>query len=101
MNEADVEIARNRYLQHITMAHARKTNNSVLLNLQEYHERLHRLLELSKDPAVKKNTSDYRIIKTYDFLMVDVDNVTTPKLCKRGTQLLYVPIEELFDILHR
>jgi hypothetical protein len=77
----------------------RKTQNCVLLNRAEYNAKLQRLLEL-ENPQCPKNAQDFRLIKLYDYIVQDNGGQhQTRRLCKRGTTFLFVPIEEMYEIL--
>lgn len=92
---------RANYLQGMTELYRKKTSNSVLMDRQEYHARLERLMVL-ENPSVHKTAADYRILRTSEVSMqADVNGIQTPKLIKRGTNLLYLPIEEMYDTIHR
>uniref|UniRef100_A0A915ENL7 Integrase zinc-binding domain-containing protein n=1 Tax=Ditylenchus dipsaci TaxID=166011 RepID=A0A915ENL7_9BILA len=96
---AELENIKTFYLQHITNLYHKKTNNSVLMTRQDYQAKLERLLVL-ENSMVTKTSSDYRILKVCDILITDSDGTQIPKLCRRGTNLLFVYIEELFEIVH-
>uniref|UniRef100_A0AC34GS15 Integrase catalytic domain-containing protein n=1 Tax=Panagrolaimus sp. ES5 TaxID=591445 RepID=A0AC34GS15_9BILA len=76
----------------------RKTQNCVLLNRAEYNAKLQRLLEL-ENPQCPKNAQDFRLMKLYDYILQDNGGHQTRRLCKRGTTFLFVPIEEMYEIL--
>uniref|UniRef100_A0A7E4VEB1 Integrase_H2C2 domain-containing protein n=1 Tax=Panagrellus redivivus TaxID=6233 RepID=A0A7E4VEB1_PANRE len=76
----------------------RKTQNCVLLNRQEYNAKLQRLLEI-ENPQVSKSPQDFRLIKTYDYTVQEINGRKMHRLVKRGTSFMIVPIEEMYDIL--
>ena len=78
----------------------RKTQNCVLLNRAEYNAKLQRLIEL-ENPKVLKTAQDFRLLKLYNYIVQDNGGHQTRRLCKRGTNFLFVPIEEMFEILKR
>ncbi|KAI1717602.1 KRAB-A domain-containing protein 2 [Ditylenchus destructor] len=91
---------RANYLQRMTELYRKKTSNSVLMDRQEYHARLERLMAL-ENPSIHKTAADYRILRTSEVSMqADVNGIQTPKLIKRNTNLLYLPIEEMYDTIH-
>lgn len=91
---------RKYYLDNMRALYHKKTNNSVLLDLQEYNSKLERLIEL-ENPMEKRLPSDSRLVKMCLMKVQENDGSITTKLCKRGTKMPYIPLEDLFDIIHK
>ena len=75
--------------------------SSSLLPSEEYIQVKLRLMEL-KDISVRKNPKDYHLLRKYQLM----DNekmqylLSVQGLCKRGTHLMYVCAEDLYDVIH-
>lgn len=100
MTTNDTPEIRKYYLDNMRDLYHKKTNNSVLLDRQEYNMKVKRLIEL-ENPMEKKMSTDSRLIKMCLINVQDEYGKITTKLCKRGTNLPYVPIEDLFEIIHK
>uniref|UniRef100_A0A914Y3N8 Uncharacterized protein n=1 Tax=Panagrolaimus superbus TaxID=310955 RepID=A0A914Y3N8_9BILA len=94
----DDEENRQLFERQLMSIWKRKTQNCVLLNRAEYNAKLQRLLEL-ENPQCPKNAQDFRLMKLYDYILQDNGGHQTRRLCKRGTTFLFVPIEEMYEIL--
>lgn len=86
--------------QEIFRIKHRKSQNCVLMTRNEYNAKLQRLLEL-ENSQVARTPSDYKLLKTYDYIIQNEGDRQTRRLVKRGTSYYCVPIEELYNILKR
>ncbi|KAE9553740.1 hypothetical protein FO519_003050 [Halicephalobus sp. NKZ332] len=84
--------------QEIFRIKHRKSQNCVLMTRNEYNGKLQRLLEL-ENPQVARTPGDYKLLKTYDYVIQNEGDRQTRRLVKRGTSYYCVPIEELYNIL--
>jgi hypothetical protein len=67
-----------------------------MCSVSEYVHKLQRLTDLG-DLQVQRTAADNKLVKNY---CVAKDSNNQLKLCKPGTNLLYVEMEELYDVLH-
>ena len=72
---------------------------SFRLTTEKYYQILHRLIELENN-VEKKTHKDYRMLNKFVLMEFNVEGEVIKKLTKRGTQLRYVIIEELFNVIH-
>ena len=86
------------FLSKIKNMYDKKMANSIMMDRVEYNSKLSRLLELANDHHSKKHPNDFRLLKAYDVLVCE--GSTVPKLCKRDTNMPYVPIEDLYDVIN-
>jgi hypothetical protein len=103
------EEARAKFLQKLNALYAKKPNNTYLVskygNLEfkrektsplDYINRLQRLTTLN-DHQVQRTAADQRLLKN---CCIENDPTSNQlKLCKPGTSLAYVPLEDLYDVL--
>lgn len=106
------EDARSKFLNKLNALYSKKPQNTYLvpkfgkfpLNLfifiqisnLDYMNRLQRLTELN-DPQTQRNSTDQKLLKN---CCLATDPTTNQlKLCKTGTNLSYVALEDLYDIL--
>ena len=93
MNNSVMEDIRQRFLAAIS---EKELDPSLTqLSKEKHNEILRSLREL---PTTKKS-SDYRILKRYKIADLHTNERTTAKLYKNGTNLRFVSIDEVFDVL--
>ncbi|CAD5234919.1 unnamed protein product [Bursaphelenchus xylophilus] len=89
--------ARQKFLAKATSVYARKPNNTCVINKYEYVQRVQRLMAIANGDA--KLPQDQRLLKNC-CLYTDPTDPSNPKLCKANTTLAYVPMEDMYDVLH-
>ncbi|KAI6191829.1 KRAB-A domain-containing protein 2-like protein [Aphelenchoides bicaudatus] len=103
--------AQAKFMSKLTALYSKKPNNTYLITKQgkycslhtfilfvclDYYQRIQRLSELS-DIQIQRTSADVKLLKNCALLK---DSTNQLKLCKPGTTLVYVAMEDLFDTLH-
>ena len=74
--------------------------NMSFFTKDEYQATVERIQSLQEDKIIHKTPKDYRIMKKYEILEIQVDGIVIKKLKKQASQQQLVFFEELFDIIH-
>ena len=77
----------------------KKGRNSCFLSKHRYDWIVHRLGELSRDNTIKKTSQDYRLTARYVIFESNINDTVKKSLKHRGTNHLYVTVDEIFDII--
>ena len=77
-----------------------KGQSSRHLSPDKYKWIVNRLDEFASNPTSKKSTADYRLLKRYELLILNIDGATTKKLREKGSERLYVSTDRIFDAIH-
>ena len=77
----------------------KKAKNSRMLNKEQYSRTVERLKAL-ENPEERRTLADFNMIRRFALLKVQVDNEIIEKLVKPGSNLRFVPFEDLFNTIH-
>ena len=94
-----VEEHKIRFNQVVLSYQIKKAKNNRILSLAYYRETLQWLKELER-PEATKSLADFNLLRRFAILRVEVGGNIVEKLVKPGTNLRFVPHEELFDAIH-
>ena len=97
----DLQQFRGNFVEKISEMMAEKNHNSCYLMRETYVRIVNRLECLTYVEGAKKTCEDYRCIRKYDLFETRIEENTVKKLKKKGTDLIYVVFEDLFDIIHQ
>ena len=95
----DIDIHRKMFDEKVLEMEGRKGKNSRVLTSQHYTHTVHRLRQL-ENQTVQRTLTDSNLMRRFSLLKYEVEGNIAEKLVKPGTNVLYVPIEELFDVIH-
>merc|ERR1719233_2307675 len=99
MVESDIDIHRKMFDEKVLEMEGRKGKNSRVLTSQHYTNTVHRLRQL-ENQTEQRTLVDSNLRRRFSLLKYEVEGNIIEKLVKPGTNILYVPIEELFDVIH-
>jgi hypothetical protein len=94
--------AKNIFQQRVQELASQKANNAFcFINRDDYNKILLRLSELHQEHRIKKEDSDYKLLKRYGIIEFDYNGAKLQRIVKAGTQLHIVCLEDLFDTLSK
>ena len=76
-----------------------KAKNSKMLNKEQYSWTVERLKAL-ENPEEQRTLADFNMIRRLTLLKVQVDNEIIEKMVMPGSNLRFVPLEDLFNTIH-
>ena len=93
-------LARHRasFMEKIAELQERQGKGNKLLNMTEQEAQIQRLVTLEERRA-KPTFEDMNLIKRRAVLNIESHGQVLQKLVKVGTNLRYVPVEEMFDVI--
>ena len=93
-------LARHRasFMEKIAELQERQGKGSKFLNIVEQERQIQRLVALEEKQA-KPTFEDMNLIKRRAVLNIESHGQVLQKLVKVGTNLRYVPVEEMFDVI--
>lgn len=97
----DVEVLerhRASFMEKIAELQERQGKGSKFLNIREQETQIQRLVLLEEKRA-KPTFEDMNLIKRRAVLNIESNGQVLQKLVKVGTNLRYVPVEEMFDVI--
>ncbi|KAI6648407.1 hypothetical protein LOD99_14085 [Oopsacas minuta] len=87
-------------MNKIAEAVKNKAGNMSFFTKDDYQATIERIQSLDEDKSIQKNPKDYRLVKKFEILEIQVDGIIIKKLKKQASQQQFVFFEELFDIIH-
>ena len=99
MVSSENDIHRKMFDEKVLEVEGRKGKNSRILTSQHYNHAVHRLRQLETQTE-QKTLTDSNLLRRFSLLKYEVEDNVVEKLVKPGTNVLYVPMEELFDVIH-
>ena len=99
MNLYTVEHHKEKFQSKVLEMQATKGKNSRMISRANYHETLVRLKEM-EDLTRHKTLADFNLLRRFSVLRVEVNGVVVEKLVKPGSNLRFIPFEDLFDTIH-
>ena len=70
-----------------------------MLTKEHYTETVNRL-KMLENISEQRGLSDYNLMRRFALMRVQINDQIVEKLEKPGTQLRFIPFEEIFDIVH-
>ena len=99
MVSSENDIHRKLFDEKVLEVEGRKGKNSRILTSQHYNHAVHRLKQL-ENQTEQKTLTDSNLLRRFSLLKYEDNENVVEKLVKPGTNVLYVPMEELFDVIH-
>ena len=95
----NIEEQKIKFYEKISAEQSKKGKNSRVLTREHYNQTVSRLkaLENNMEPRV---SSDSNIVRRFALLRVEVNGIVVEKLVKPGTNLRFIPLEDLFYVIH-
>ena len=90
---------KSKFYEKVLEAQAKKGKNSRLLSKQHYLSTVVRLKQL-ENPSEPRSLTGYNLMRRFALLRVESAGTIVEKLVKPGTNARFVPLEELFDVIH-
>ena len=94
-----VEEFRKAFNSRLNLLVEKKGATSGFLTRERYDYALNRLKEFKLNSELKKTSQDYRLLNKFVVFEASLNGVTSSFLKDRGTNLLYVSTDEVFDTI--
>ena len=88
-----------KFDEKVMTEQSKKGKNSRLLTRDHYESTVNRLKQL-ENVLETRTLADYNLMRRFSLLRVESNGVIFEKLVKPGTNLRFVPFEEMFHIIH-
>ena len=94
-----IEEHREKFEAKVLEMQEKKGKNSRMLTKDHYDQTVRRL-KMLENVGEERQLADYNLMRRFALLRVQVNEEIIEKLVKPGTQLRFVPFEELFNTVH-
>ena len=91
---------KTKFNEKLTRLLGEKGLSSKHLTEVKYKCITNRASDLVLDQIQKKSSEDYRLRHRYEMLEVTVNGIKTKKLKERGTDRIYVSVDDIFDVIN-
>ena len=95
----NIDDHRRKFNDRVMELQGKKGKNSRMLTKEHYVKTVERL-KILENPLVPRTLPDHNLLRRFGLLRVESGNNMVEKLVKPGTNLRFVPFEDLFDIIH-
>ena len=86
--------------QAVLEEHIKKAKNNRSLTKNQYDETVERI-KLFENGLENRTTADFNHMRRFSLLRIEVAGIVVEKLVTPGTNLKFVPLEELFDTINQ
>ena len=99
MEHQSVETHKEKFYAKVMEIQGNKGKNSRMLTEEHYANTVQRL-KLLENQATPRLGTDSNLLRRFALLRIEVGGQIVEKLVKPGTNLRFIPKEEMFDVIH-